>query len=148
MAKFILPNCTCFVCCLGIQWAINHACQSGDVSVESVMSSAGLTCVLFLMRLRVFLYFSMFLCVCVLWSGGAEGPGNFLLYLWQESFVPLGIRCPLLCLLSKPVTRMKYKYNYLAKLNKVCLHVWKTNLLPMSKKGLEHVLTVIFFYCK
>lgn len=109
---------TCFVCGLGIQWAINHACQSGDVSDESVMS-AGLTCVLFLMRLRVFLYFSMFLCVCVRFRRSRRAWQLSALFIWQESFVPLGIRCPLLCLLSKPVTRMKYKSNYLAKLNKV-----------------------------
>ena len=67
----------------------------------------------------VFLYFSIFLCVllcgwvgvCVCCWGGAEGPGSSLLYLFgQESFVPLGLRWPLLCLLSKPITRMKYKY--------------------------------------
>lgn len=37
-------NCTCFDCCLGFQQAVNHACQSGDASDDSVMSSAGLTC--------------------------------------------------------------------------------------------------------
>lgn len=79
-------------------------------------------------------------CVCFFCLGGAEGPGSFLLYLFgQESFVPLGLRWPPLCLLSKPVARMKYKYCTWKKQFKwIC--VCETHLLPMTEQVLSILL--------
>lgn len=58
----------------------------------TVISSTGLTCLYFLMRLCAFLYFSIFLCVrvCVLFGRSRRAWQLSALFIWTEVICPRG----------------------------------------------------------